>query len=109
MGEGLCYRVRKFSRKHLAVVVGVLAVMLLLGTAMIVNRAAQGMAEEAYGRATQVARGLNRATERRLARAYQELAEVYGSMGASEKAEEFAVRAAMAFRQAETSVEPETP
>lgn len=93
MGESALYRFRKLSRRHLAVAVGVLAILGILGFALVVSRETQRMAEQSYLLASEVAKGRFLATERSLARAYAELADAYTRLGEDREAEEYAIRA----------------
>jgi hypothetical protein len=110
MGDGLLYRASKFSRKHLAVLVGVLSVMFLLATALLVRRETVRYAEEAYTRATQVSQGLLPAKLRELARAYQELARIHMDAGETALGDDYAMRSEAAMRHAAAaSGEPYSP
>jgi len=100
MGEGFFYRVSKFSRQHLAILMAGLSVALILMAALLVRRETLLYAEEAYTRATRVSQGLLPAKIRELARAYSELARLAAEQGDRQAAEDYAMRAEAAMRHA---------
>ena len=129
MGEGFLYRMSKFSRKHLAVLVGVLAVALVVTSAMIVRRESQGMLEEAYGRGVLIDnerfQAEARLSERRrqriqqaqadmrslageLAGVYQELADAYSQLGKLNQTQRCTAHAKEARKRADTTSRPTT-
>lgn len=93
MGDSLAYRFRKLSRRHLAGLFGIVAVVTLLIGAMIVTREAQRMVDEAYRRASYADHGRFLASERSLARAYSQIAELHRKQGNAALAEDYALRA----------------
>jgi hypothetical protein len=100
MGDSLTYRLSKLTRQHLSVVVGLLAVMLILLTAVLVVREAQRYQDDAYQRAEEVKPALQRANERRMARLYLELSEAYRQLGMHQLAEDYKLQAENLFRRA---------
>ncbi|MCB9851243.1 MAG: serine/threonine protein kinase [Phycisphaerales bacterium] len=98
MGQGAIYRLSKFSRQHLAVMVGTLAVLIMLGAGLLVRREMDRYTELAATRATLVSQGLLPAKYRELARAYEELSDLYRRHGDHGLAEEYAIRAEAAMR-----------
>jgi len=103
MGEGLLYRVSKFSRQHVTALLAIFSVVFILSIALLVRRETLRYSEEAYTRATRVSQGLLPAKLRELSRAYHELARMYSAAGAVEIAEDYAMRAEAAMRHAEFS------
>ncbi len=102
MGDSPFYKITKFSRRYLAVVTGVISVLLILFTAMMVNRECQQVIDESFTRSAKWESGALNLKERQLndARneseiaheklkdAYEKLIKCYDELGQSEGASE---------------------
>jgi hypothetical protein len=106
MGEGFLYRASKLSRKYVVVIVGLLAVLVLVSSALLVRRELDRTVEVAATRAVKVSQGLLPAKYRELARAYTELSEIHRALGHAARAEDYAIRAEAALRGSEAEVPP---
>ncbi len=100
MGNGVVYRARKLSRKHLSIVLTVFVVFLFIAAALVFRRETERIAEEGYLRAANAASTVLPAKERELARAYEELAALHYVTGNHSLAEDYTLRAQAERRRA---------